>query len=175
MRILDRYRKVDPLPVTVTWPSSAAQVLAAIGAAIAVEYLAPVAGDAWTVYRLQGSVTGRMVSLRVSLSGTHLGAWPYYTLTGDVRDVGQGSEFRGGMIVPGAASGTWILVLAASVVIGVLLVVAGMPEVLPVWAFGFVTLLFAPEIRSRVLRRRARDVAAILASITSVGAPAPAP
>jgi hypothetical protein len=47
----------------------------------------------------------------------------------------------------------------------VLLLVGGYPRLLPLWALVIVLLLFAPEIRRRKLRRVARDVAAILASI----------
>ena len=165
MGLLARFREEDPVPVTVRSPRPATEVVEALAAALAVEHLAAAPGGQPILYRLQGAAEGRSVSLRVSASATHTGAWPFYALAGEVHDAGTGSEFRGGLVVPGAASGTWALVLAASAVIGVLLLVGGYPWLLPLWALGFVLLLFAPEIRRRKLRRVARDVAAILASI----------
>jgi hypothetical protein len=100
-----------------------------------------------------------------------VGKWPFYQVTGEVHDAGTGSEFRGAMLVPGAASGTWVLVFAAVAVIGVLSLVGGFPWLLPLWVLVLVLMLFAPEIRRRTLRRRARDVAAILAAIADGHAP----
>lgn len=161
---MDRYSRADPEPVTVRWPRPASDTLRALGAVLAGEHLAIVPGER-AVYRLEGTVDTRRVALRVSMSGTHLGNWPSHTVTGEVRDVGNGSELRGELVLPGAASGTWVWVLAASAAIGVLLPVAGFAEALPLWALGFFPLLFAPEIRGRSQRRRARDIESILASI----------
>ena len=172
MRWLDGYLREVPVPVRVRSPHPASEVVEAVGAAVAREHLASVPGGARAVYRLRGTVTGPTVSLRVSYSGPHMGEWPFYSVTGEVHDAGTGSEFRGRMILPGAASRTWLLVFAAVPIIGVLLLVAGFPWVLPVSLLGFVLLPFGPEIRRRNACRVARDVEAILASIIDLQVPA---
>lgn len=165
VNLVDRYAMADPEPIVVSWRCPAADALRAIGSAVAIEHLATVSGGERLVYRLAGTVDGRRLALNVSTSGTHMASSPAYSVTGEVRDTGAGSELRGDLSVPGAASRTWILVLIASAVIGVLLLAGGLAEVLPLWALGFVLMLFAPEIRSRTLRRRARDIESILATV----------
>jgi hypothetical protein len=165
MGLLARYRIETPVPVTVRWALPASSVAASLARAVAREHLATAEGGARNVYRLTGTVSGREVALRVGISATHRGSQTSLAVTGTIHDVGAGAELRARLVVPGAASGTWILVMAAGAVIVVLSVVAGQPWAVVMGLLVLVGLVFSPEIRQRRLRRLARDLAAILAAV----------
>jgi hypothetical protein len=155
-----------PAAITTRWPLSAAEVLGAFRTALRDDVLAATSPASGLVYRLQGGVTGRTVSVRVSLSATHVGPWPYLLVTGEVVDVAAGSVFKGRMTQPGAASPTWALVLVALAIIGVLLPLSGLgPLAIVVWLVGVVTIVAGPRSRHRSLLRHAANVASILESI----------